>query len=638
MNDKMIKRIAAGALCCLLVCGSAGVYASKKAESKDESLFSAVEATPAPEKKSAVTVSGGSSSSSNVYVITGADGSVTKAIVTDSVKNRLKTGSSRVYDVDGNEVNGVEEVCGVLPVKLSFSYTLNGVSVTPEELEGKSGSVTIRIDYQNTRAQQRSIDGKQRTLYAPYLAFTAMLLDGDIFSNVSVTNGRIIGDGSRMVVAGLAFPGLTESLSIDSDKLDIPEYIEISATVKGFELDGTYTIVTDELFRKAAEKEEESDLDTDELSDSMDDLSEAMDKLMDGSYDLYDGLRTLLDKSYELVDGVNELLDGAYQLCSGASELDSGAAQLYSGANELNSGLNKLTDNNSELNAGAKKVFNTLLSAATSQLREAGVTEAQAPDLTIENYATVLDALSKNMAGTVEATVKAQVTAAVKAEVTNTVRAQVLKEAGLSEEQYSALPEGNETKAAIDTAIESNVATTMASEAVQAQITAATAAAMQGEEATKALQEAAGKITALKTQLDEYNKFYTGLATYTAGVSSAQAGAAKLTSGAAELKAGTAKLYSGTIELYDGVRTMQSSMPELIDGVQELTDGSKELHDGIVKLNDEGIQKIIDAFDGDLTDLADRLKALRDMAEDELIFSGMDEQPRFIYKSAGIGD
>ena len=638
MNDKMIKRIAAGALCCLLVCGSAGVYASKKAESKDESLFSAVEATPAPEKKSAVTVSGGSSSSSNVYVITGADGSVTKAIVTDSVKNRLKTGSSRVYDVDGNEVNGVEEVCGVLPVKLSFSYTLNGVSVTPEELEGKSGSVTIRIDYQNTRAQQRSIDGKQRTLYAPYLAFTAMLLDGDIFSNVSVTNGMIIGDGSRMVVAGLAFPGLTESLSIDSDKLDIPEYIEISATVKGFELDGTYTIVTDELFRKAAEKEEESDLDTDELSDSMDDLSEAMDKLMDGSYDLYDGLRTLLDKSYELVDGVNELLDGAYQLCSGASELDSGAAQLYSGANELNSGLNKLTDNNSELNAGAKKVFNTLLSAATSQLREAGVTEAQAPDLTIENYATVLDALSKNMAGTVEATVKAQVTAAVKAEVTKTVRAQVLKEAGLSEEQYSALPEGNETEAAIDTAIESNVATTMASEAVQAQITAATAAAMQGEEATKALQEAAGKITALKTQLDEYNKFYTGLATYTAGVSSAQAGAAKLTSGAAELKAGTAKLYSGTIELYDGVRTMQSSMPELIDGVQELTDGSKELHDGIVKLNDEGIQKIIDAFDGDLTDLADRLKALRDMAEDELIFSGMDEQPRFIYKSAGIGD
>lgn len=636
MDNKMVRRIAAGALCCLLICGSAGVYASKKAESKDESLFSAVEATPAPEKKSAVTVSGGSSSSSNVYVITDADGSVTKAIVTDSVKSRLKTGSSRVYDVDGNAVDGVEEVCGVLPIKLSFSYTLNGVSVTPEELKGKSGSVTIRIDYQNTRAQQRSIDGKQRTLYTPYLAFTAMLLDGDIFSNVSVTNGRIIGDGSRIVVAGLAFPGLTESLSIDSDKLDIPEYIEVSATVKGFELDGTYTIVTDELFKKAAEKEEESDLDTDELSDSMDELSEAMDKLMDGSYELYDGLRTLLDKSYELVDGVNELLSGAYQLCSGAAELDSGAAQLYSGAYELDSGLNKLTDNNAELNAGAKKVFNTLLSTATSQLRAAGVTAAQAPDLTIENYATVLDALSKSMTSVVEATVKAQVTATVKATVTESVRAKVFEAEGLTEGTYAALDEAK--KAAIDDAIASNVATTMASEEIQSKITAATAVAMQGEEATAALQEAVNKITTLKTQLDEYNKFYTGLATYTAGVATAEAGAAKLTSGAAELKAGTAKLYSGTIELYDGVRTMQSSMPELIDGVQQLTDGSKELHDGIVKLNDEGIQKIIDAFDGDLTDLADRLKALRDMAEDEKIFSGMDEQPRFIYKSAGIGD
>ena len=82
---------------------------------------------------------------------------------------------------------------------------------------------------------------------------------------------------------------------------------------------------------------------------------------------------------------------------------------------------------------------------------------------------------------------------------------------------------------------------------------------------------------------------------------------------------------------------MQDSTPELIDGVQKLTDGAKELHNGIVKLNDEGIQKLIDAFDGVLSGLSDRLKALRDMADSELTLGGLKEQPRFIYKSAGCG-
>lgn len=104
-----------------------------------------------------------------------------------------------------------------------------------------------------------------------------MVLDGSIFSNVSITNGRLISDGSRTVAAGLTFPGLAESLNIDNGKLDIPGYIEVSANVKKFDFDGTYTIVTNEPFREASKKEKDEDiLDADELSDSMDELSDAM--------------------------------------------------------------------------------------------------------------------------------------------------------------------------------------------------------------------------------------------------------------------------------------------------------------------------------------------------------------------------
>lgn len=621
MNDKTLRITAAAVLCCLIVGGSAGVYAAARAnDGGDSSLFSDVEASPAPVQE-APQQAAEDISANNVYIIAGAGGDTKKVIVTDSIKSRLGAGSGTVYDVDGNKVAGVEDVCASLPVRLSISYTLNGVSVTPEELTGKSGSVTIRIDYENTRAEQHSINGRQETLYSPYIALTAMALDSDVFSNVSITNGSLVNDGSRTVAAGLAFPGLAESLDIDGDKLDIPGYIEISAYARDFDFGGTFTIVTNEPFREASKKEKDEDiLDADGLSDSMDKLSDAMDKLMDGSGELYDGLRTLLDKSYELVDGINRLADGAYELYSGAAKLDSGAGELYGGASELSGGLSRLASNNAELNGGAKKVFDSLLSAATEQLRAAGIDESMAPDLTIENYGKVLDSLAGGMSVSRDE-IRAQVEAAVRQQVL----AGVLAKFNLTLEDYSALPD--EQKARIDAAVDEQ----MQSEAVQAQIEEIT------EEKYQAASQGAGQIQALKAQLDEYNKFYTGLNDYTAGVSEAQAGAAKLAGGAAELKSGTAQLYSGTAELYSGVKKMQDSTPELIDGVQKLTDGAKELHNGIVKLNDEGIQKIIDAFDGDLSGLSDRLKALRDMADSELTLGGLKEQPRFIYKSEGCG-
>lgn len=621
MKSKTLRIITAALLCCLLVYGSAGVYAAAKANDREKSLFSDVEASPAPAQQAPKKAAADDVDADNVYVIAGADGKMKKVIVTDGIKSRLGAGSGTVYDVDGSELTGVEDVCASLPVKLNISYTLNGVSVTPEELDGKSGNVTIRIDYENTRAEQHIIDGREETLYSPYLALTAMVLDGSIFSNVSITNGRLISDGSRTVAAGLTFPGLAESLDIDGGKLDIPGYIEVSANVKKFDFDGTYTIVTNEPFREASKKEKDEDiLDADELSDSMDELSDAMDKLMDGSDELYDGLRTLLDKSYDLVDGINRLADGAYELYSGAAKLDSGAGELYGGASELSGGLSRLASNNAELNGGAKKVFDTLLSAATKQLRAAGIDENMAPDLTIENYGKVLDSLAGGMSVS-----KDEIQKQVEAAVREQVLAGVLAKFNLTLEDYPALPD--EQRAAIDAAVEEQ----MQSPEVQAQIEKIT------EEKYQAASQGAGQIQALKAQLDEYNRFYTGLNDYTAGVSEAQAGAAKLAGGAAELKSGTAQLYSGTAELYSGVKKMQGSAPELIDGVQKLTDGAKELHNGIVKLNDEGIQKIIDAFDGDLSGLSERLKALRAMADTELMFSGLKEQPRFIYKSEGCG-
>lgn len=147
-------------------------------------------------------------------------------------------------------------------------------------------------------------------------------------------------------------------------------------------------------------------------------------------------------------------------------------------------------------------------------------------------------------------------------------------------------------------------------------------------------------MAALKASLDSYNSFYQGLLGYTAGVAQAQSGAGELSQGLGSLKGGAESLSAGAEQLYDGILTMQNGAPALIDGVTQLRDGAMELHGGLEEFNREGVQKLVDAFCGDLNGLADRLDALRAVSERYTSFSGadpdMDSQVRFVWRTEAV--
>lgn len=508
-----------------------------------------------------------------VYVLASADGSVQKIIVSDWVKNALGAdtiddvsqltdienvkgnetftmggGSSCVWDAQGNDVYYQGSIDKDLPVSVSVSYTLDGQPISPEALAGKSGKVTIRFDYTNNQYEMVSIDGRQEKIYVPFAMLTGLLLDNDVFTNVSVSNGKIMNDGDRTIVAGLAFPGLQDSLGLNRDTLELPDYVEITADVKDFALETTVTLAANGLFGKAMD-EKGSFNGLDGLQDDLDKLTDAMDQLLDGSSQLYDGLCTLLTSSEELVKGIDQLAAGAAQLKQGANSLSAGAAQLQAGSAALSQGLNQLAGNNDTLNGGAAQVFQTLLSTANAQLQAAGI---QAPELTAENYAQVLEG--------------------------------VIAAAGES--------------------------------------------------------PAAQQVAALKASLDSYNGFYQGLQNYTAGVAQSAAGAGELNQGIGTLKNGADSLAAGAAQLYDGILTMKNGAPALIDGVTRLRDGAMELNDGLKQFNEEGIQKLVDAFDGSLNGLMDRVDAVRAVSERYNSFSGisadMDGQVKFIWRTDAV--
>ena len=183
---------------------------------------------------------------------------------------------------------------------MSVCYTLDEQAIAPEALTGQSGHVTISFDYQNVQYEEVLLDGKTKKIYVPFTMLTGMLLDTEVFRNVTISNGKLINDGDRIAVVGIAFPGLQEDLAINKEKLDIPDYVEISADVENFEMGMTMTLSTTELFGTIGSDK----LDLHELSDAMAELTDAMDQLLDGSSQLYDGLCTLLKKSGDLVYGM----------------------------------------------------------------------------------------------------------------------------------------------------------------------------------------------------------------------------------------------------------------------------------------------------------------------------------------------
>ena len=511
------KRILALVLTISLVAGTYALSNTEKAQAETESgkLISSAEVDDSF-----------TAFDETIYVFAGVDGQVSKIIVSDQFK-----------DEDGNKVISQETLTEALPVDLHITYFLDDEEISPEELAGKSGNVTIRYEYINHQYEMREIDGKQEKIYVPFLMLTALILDNGHFTDVAVKNGKAINDGSRTIVVGYALPGMTESLALPEElDFEIPEVVEITAKAEDFKLGSTFTVAANNLFNDVSEDDPDA---IGKLMDSMNEMTDAMGQLLDGTGQLSEGLDTLLEKTDELQDGVdtlasaadqvasgaqkvasgaNDLKDGADTLASGAAELKDGADALAAGAGDLLSGANSLASgvdalanglgqvskNSSEINAGAKQVFLSLLASAKTQMEAAGLS---VPNMTIGNYQTVLNGVIDSLDSDkvyaqaleeVTAAVEAQrgyiteqVTAAVKeqveTQVTAAVRAQVREQViyaatGMSVEDYNAAVEAGLVSEEVQAQVEAAVAAQMASEAVQATIAAQTDAKMDTEE------------------------------------------------------------------------------------------------------------------------------------------------------------
>lgn len=716
-KNKYVIRIAAGALTIALLGTSYGAYQVNAAKATDtESVSEESTEKSDSEQKIEKQISSMVSSKQEeeigkeetVYLIADASGKVNQTIVSDWLTNSdnedtikdasdltditnvkgdetfTQDGNNITWNADGNDIFYQGTTTKEAPVSEKITYYLDGEEIAPEDLAGKSGKVTMRFDYTNTEKSTQTIDGEKTDIYVPFSVLTGMVLD-DSFSNIEVTNGKVVSDGENSVVVGIATPGLKESLGVDEgdfdEDVDFPDYVEVTADVKDFAMEMTVTVATSSLI---SELSLNGDLDLSTLSDTIDEMTDASSQLVDGSGTLSDGLDTLNSKLKEFSSGVGTLqssvstyTSGVQTLDEGLSTLNSGAATLADGANTLSGGATTISNGIATLDQELKEstVLSDTKKAELKTQVEAAIDAGFADDTSASSYNNIKSTAADTFYNTLTADanisgVSTQISTAlsantdllnvlkagVKTTIQNTIRSAYAAQItalesgyGYTEEQaIDAIYQTGNSGTTIDQAVEATVASTvntlssqMASSVVTgiaagakdsvgeavastAQTAAKTAAVTAAESAVvSGADEAKSTISAAINAEDATSgqSLVSGSAALATGAQQLVANVPTLTSGVTQLLTGANTLAANNDALNGALTTLSSSTTQLADGVSQLDDGASDLADGMEEFDEEAIQKLADTYNGDVKSLLDRADAIMQAGEDYTTFS-----------------
>ena len=268
---------------------------------------------------------------------------------TEGNEEYTEAGEGRyLWQNNGEDIHYKGKSDEALPVNVRITYYLEGQEVSAEEIAGKTGKVKIRFDYEN------STD-------VPFMVLSAAMLPADVFSDVDVTNGRVMDLGDQKAVIGFAFPGLMDTLKLvdyePTEKIELPEYVEIEARAEDFALDFTASVVSTGLFEELEDKDLED----------LDKLPEDMEELTDASTEIRDAAQELADGGSEFGDYLSQYFDGLSQLSEGTDSLDQGLTLLSQNISKISEGSKSLQEGLSQVDQSLAKVDLSSLSSPESR-------------------------------------------------------------------------------------------------------------------------------------------------------------------------------------------------------------------------------------------------------------------------------
>lgn len=319
----------------------------------------------------------------NVFVILNPDGSIREQIVSDwlhsdsgfssAADRSTLTGITNLTDTvlpkqNGQDLTWTTDAKDIYyqgttdqtpPVTVEIQYTLDGSPVTAEELEGKSGHLTIRLLLTNQEGQQRQIGGKTRTVYTPFFTVAALTLPVDVYTNVTALHGTVQTDAKTQLACFLAMPGMSETLDglLPEALSGLQEYLLDELVVEADVTDCTLPTV---LLACSTDARTLTDgLELPDL-DQLDQLEDAAAQLQGGAATLHQATGALQSKMEEFESSYATFDAGVDSALSGAQQVQGGAQRLQEGTKSLRDGAVQLADGAAQLDAGAQQLSGKL--------------------------------------------------------------------------------------------------------------------------------------------------------------------------------------------------------------------------------------------------------------------------------------
>ena len=622
MNNKVISKIVSGTLLCSMVGYTLPVFAY----TKDETVYSKLDA---------------SGSNYKTIVSTHIENTENEELIKDlsdllNVKNTsgdetfTQDGSTFTWNANKNDIYYQGESQKDLPIECKVKYELDGKELSANEIAGKSGKVKITLQYTNKEERTVTVNGKKVKMYVPFVVVAGTIVKNENNQNITISNGKVINDGTKTTVIGMAMPGLQESLGVSANEVEIPSNIEITMDATDFETNGIFSYVTP----KVLEEEDINAFDKlDEIYAQVNTLQSSMNQIQEGANTLKDGAESYSEKSQEFNNAMNQVSEGVSSVNSNYSQIDTGittinqgstslkngAEQLNAGIGELSSQLTSMPDSIEALYAGSTQVLNGLNDTQANGKTTPGLvtgvnTIVESLQKSNEGLNTALENLSATSQGTIDAlTANNKTLKAVQQALGATEEAKVANKTMIEnlEKQIKAnetiIAKYNQYKVGADTQ-KQELAKKVSSS--KESLTTVTKGMTTLRNAMTQVNAGLGQLnTASKKLPDALNQLSAGSKSLVSGTKTLSAGANKLSKGSTALKSGIQTLDTSTQQL-------TTANGQLTEGAKTLSDGATTLAEGIQTFNEQGIKKICNYINGDLRDIAERTEKLTELSKE----------------------
>jgi putative membrane protein len=421
-----------------------------------------------------------------------------------------------------------------LPWDVNVSYLLDGQEVKSSELAGENGHLEINID----TAQNKETDS---VFYENYLLQVSLTLP-NTYQNIEASGGMVANAGKNKQITFTVMPGQEEKLSVKADVEDFEfQGVEIAAVPSTLPIDTS-------------------------------------------------GTENMTEDMSALSDGIRELNNGVADLKKGVSEWNSGAVSLRDGSAEYNNGMSEVAGSSSKLIGASRSIrealgkINQSLSGQTAEVDLTSLSELPA------GLTQLADALTETANGL--STLQKNYSQAYKTLDSAIVEIPAQQ---ISAEEVAALYESGADAKVVDKLVASHKAAQKVKETYARVKEDFAAVEPTLNEISESVREMSGQLTSTATNLStslketnlsglselqkglaelssNYNKFHSGLVSYTDGVSQLSSsynklhsGIVELTGGTSELEEGVSELHNGTNKLYEETKNLPSQMQEEIN-------------------------------------------------------------------------